>query len=106
MAEGEVPVRFNLQNFPNPVRISKEKTTFQFQLVRPMQVTLKIYNLLGQEVCTVIDRQLQAGLQLFSWDGRDTFGQPVASGIYIVRLEGSIVHRVKITATHKFLVLR
>ncbi|MCD6167076.1 right-handed parallel beta-helix repeat-containing protein [bacterium] len=106
MAEENAPVQFGLQNFPNPFRISAEKTTFQFQLTQPMHVTLKIYNLLGQQIYTVIDRQLQAGLQLFSWDGRDTFGQPVASGIYFARLEGNVGHRVKTTATHKFLVLR
>ncbi|RKY77483.1 hypothetical protein DRQ00_06880, partial [candidate division KSB1 bacterium] len=106
MVEKNALVQFGLQNFPNPFRISAEKTTFQFQLTQPMHVTLKIYNLLGQQIYTVIDRQLQAGLQLFSWDGRDTFGQPVASGIYFARLEGNVGHRVKTTATHKFLVLR
>jgi flagellar hook assembly protein FlgD len=52
-------------------------------------VSLKIYNVLGQEVMTLIDDPRPAGFWSVEWDGRDTAGNSVASGVYIYRLEAA-----------------
>jgi hypothetical protein len=68
--------------FPNPFNLM---TTIKFNLERPEQVTIKIYNTLGQEVRTLANKTLLAGEHSASWDGRDHFGSPVSSGVYLAR---------------------
>jgi len=48
---------------------------------------LKIYNLSGQEVRTLVNARQPAGMKSVVWDGRDGFGKEVSSGIYIYRLQ-------------------
>ena len=48
--------------------------------------TLKIYNLLGQEVRTLVHARQSAGEYSVHWDGRDNLGKAVSSGVYIYRL--------------------
>ena len=47
---------------------------------------LKIYNILGQEVRTLVNKQMPAGNYDVQWDGTDDFGNMVSSGIYIYQL--------------------
>jgi flagellar hook assembly protein FlgD len=56
-------------------------------------VTLRVYNLLGQEVITLVRGVQQSGQHSVIWDGRGSSGQSVASGVYLYRLEagGSVV---------------
>ena len=74
------PVSYALyQNYPNPFNPT---TTIQFELPTPALVTLKIYNLLGQEVVTLLDRQdLEDGTQEVTFDGGN-----LASGVYFYRI--------------------
>ncbi len=84
-----IPVAFELnQNYPNPFNPS---TTITFSL--PSQsgggyspTTLRIYNVLGRVVRTLLDESLVAGTHDVVWDGRDDQGNQVASGIYFYRL--------------------
>ncbi|MCK5453841.1 MAG: T9SS type A sorting domain-containing protein, partial [Calditrichia bacterium] len=69
--------------YPNPFNPT---TTIRYGLKQASDVKLKIYNLLGQEVRTLISAQQEAGYQSIVWDGRDNRGTPVASGIYIYQL--------------------
>jgi len=79
------PVDFDLkQNYPNPFNPS---TSIQFALPTKQYVNLKIYNLLGQEIKTLIREDKQAGYHTVSWDGKDNSGHSVSSGIYLYRLE-------------------
>lgn len=79
------PLAFELfQNYPNPFN---GITTIAFNLPERMAVSVKIYNMLGQLVKTVVDEQLRSGHHKLLWDGRSNQGIPVASGLYIVRLE-------------------
>ena len=79
-----VPTSFQLnQNFPNPFNPS---TTISFDLPTRSKVTLKVFNLLGQEVSTLIDKDLPANSYKVEWDGRSESGAPVASGIYFYKL--------------------
>lgn len=74
------PNSFSLhQNYPNPFNPS---TTIGFDLPEPAAVTLKIYNLLGQEVASPFTTQLfEAGHQSIEFDGRN-----LASGVYFYRI--------------------
>ncbi|HET6568845.1 MAG TPA: FlgD immunoglobulin-like domain containing protein [Rhodothermales bacterium] len=72
-------------NFPNPFRSS---TTIRYGLPQDASVTLKVYNGLGQEVATLVrGEELEAGIHVTVWDGRGMGGEPLASGVYFVRLE-------------------
>ena len=55
-------------------------------LAKPEQVTLRIYNMLGQLVKTVVDEHQSEGYYKAVWDGRNETGSTVASGIYIYRM--------------------
>lgn len=80
-----IPHDFTLyQNYPNPFN---PETTIEFSLPLSTYITLRIYNILGQEVKTVISEQLPAGMHEVKWDGTDNFGNKVSSGIYIYRME-------------------
>jgi len=81
---------FNLQqNYPNPFNPS---TTIEFALPKSAFVTLKVYNLLGEEVATLIAEQRSAGIHWFNWDAGG-----LASGVYLYRLEaGNFVQSKKL----------
>lgn len=78
------PSRFLLkQNYPNPFNPS---TTIEFNLDRPARATLRVYNSLGQQVRTLVNRSLGVGAHRVQWDGRDDKGKPMPSGVYVYRL--------------------
>ncbi len=79
-----LPASFQLeQNYPNPFNPS---TSIWFDLPTRAKVTLTVFNLLGQEVSTLVDEDLPAGRHLSTWDGHSDNGAPVASGIYFYKL--------------------
>jgi len=80
-----MPASFTLnQNFPNPFNPT---TTIRYGLPMDERVTLKVYNLLGQEVNTLMNNvTMKAGYHLASWDGRNKQGNRVASGMYIYHI--------------------
>lgn len=77
-----IPTDFELsQNFPNPFN---PVTSIRYGLPRSEKVTIRIFDLLGREVLTLIDgEKKEAGYHVISWNGRDNKGSPVASGLYI-----------------------
>jgi len=79
------PDRFDLsQNYPNPFN---PETVIKYQLTSPSVVSLKIYNLRGQEVRTLVNEIKTAGEYEVNWDGKDNFAESVASGVYVYRLQ-------------------
>lgn len=83
-AEAPVPKDFKLvQNFPNPFNPA---TTMRFDLPKVVQVKLEIYNVLGQKVRTLIDREMEPGYHEMMWDSKNDIGMLVASGVYYYRL--------------------
>jgi hypothetical protein len=79
------PRSFNLsQNYPNPFNPS---TTIRYNLPRTSQVLLSIYNILGQEIVTLVNAKQIPGDKSVVWDGRDHFGKQVSSGIYIYQVQ-------------------
>ncbi|RMF66327.1 MAG: T9SS C-terminal target domain-containing protein [Calditrichaeota bacterium] len=80
-----VPESFALfQNYPNPFN---PETTIKYQLPEAAHLTVKIYNILGQEIRTLVDKQQPAGVYSVTWDGKDSLGRQVASGIYIYQVK-------------------
>lgn len=80
------------QNYPNPFN---PLTTIAYQLASNDNVVLKIYNLTGQEIKTLVNERQSAGLQQVVWDGKDDSGQEVASGIYLYRLRAGYLIQTK-----------
>ena len=84
-ASAQKPGSFDLlQNFPNPFNPT---TTIKFDLPNSSNVTLKIYNLLGQEERTLVSGNKQAGYHTVIWDGKNNQGAAVSSGVYLYRLQ-------------------
>jgi len=71
-------------NYPNPFN---PETFIQYQLPEPSKVTIKIYNMMGQEIKVLVDAEKDAGHFTVRWDGKDNIGRTVASGIYLFRIE-------------------
>jgi hypothetical protein len=88
----ELPREYALyQNYPNPFSANgpfgNPATTIQYALPQPANVEWAIYNLLGQKVRTLVDREQPAGCHDVVWDGRNDAGMPVGSGIYLYRMK-------------------
>jgi hypothetical protein len=82
---GLTPASYALhQNYPNPFNPA---TTIQYDLKNAADVTLNVYNLLGQKIRTLVSENQPAGYREVVWDGRNDDGVSVASGIYIYRIE-------------------
>ncbi|MFQ5640614.1 MAG: FlgD immunoglobulin-like domain containing protein, partial [bacterium] len=75
------------------------------QLARDGMVTLSIYNLLGQEVRTLVNKNQVAGSYSVVWNGRDDLTREVASGVYFYRLKVKAAGK-NIVQTRKLLLVR
>lgn len=93
-----VPVDFVLQqNFPNPFNPT---TTISFQIPEitngsAAKTSLKVYNLLGQEVITLVDEFKLPGSYSIAWNAKDKNGLSVPSGIYLYRLQSGNFSSIK-----------
>ena len=100
--QANVPTTFSLsQNYPNPFNPTttityslpveserlkvKGKSSFNLEPLT-LNITLKVFNILGQEVRTLVDRIQEPGYYTVTWDGKDGSGAIAASGIYFYRL--------------------
>ncbi|MFQ5437039.1 MAG: T9SS type A sorting domain-containing protein, partial [Anaerolineae bacterium] len=98
-AASNVPREFSLaQNYPNPFNPS---TKIKYALVENSEVSLVIYNMLGQQVRTLVDARQDANFYEVEWDGRDDVGNPLSSGVYFYWLKAG--QNVKV---HKMLLLK
>ncbi|MFH0881981.1 MAG: T9SS type A sorting domain-containing protein, partial [bacterium] len=80
-----LPKRFALYpNYPNPFN---PDTQIRFELPESVPVKLVIYNVLGQQVRSLVNRRMQPGSHTVMFDGRSNDGIPLASGVYFYRLE-------------------
>ncbi|MBN1299695.1 MAG: T9SS type A sorting domain-containing protein [Melioribacteraceae bacterium] len=79
-----IPETFDVaQNYPNPFN---PETTIRYSVPEASFVSIKIYNALGQEVKTLLNREMNAGVYNVKWSGDDNFGNKVSSGTYIYRV--------------------
>ena len=82
--EVEIPTEYQLfQNYPNPFN---PETTIRFALPKSSAVKLIIYDILGREVATLINTEMNPGVINFTWNGRNNYGARVSSGIYFYRI--------------------
>lgn len=80
-----VPITYGLaQNYPNPFNPS---TQINYSIGIRGRVSLKIFDILGREVATLVNGQQDAGSYQITWAGRNGQNQPVTSGVYFYRLE-------------------
>ncbi|HOX87395.1 MAG TPA: T9SS type A sorting domain-containing protein [bacterium] len=95
------PENFALeQNYPNPFNPATE-IAFRIPGDHQGRVTLKIHNLIGQVIKTLVDADLQPGFYRYRWNGDSDSGEMVGSGAYFYRLEAG--HQ---TATRKLVKLQ
>lgn len=93
VASANIPNHFELyQNHPNPFN---PETEIRYQLPEATHVTLTIYNLLGQKIRSLVDKEQEAGLHAVHWDGHDENGTSVASGIYLYAIGAGEFKQVK-----------
>jgi hypothetical protein len=94
-----IPGKFALgQNYPNPFNPSTE---IRYELAQSVEVELRIFNLLGQEIRTLFSSRQLAGFHSRQWDGKNDSGEAVASGLYLYELRAG-----DFVATRKMLLLR
>ena len=80
-----LPVDYVLgPNHPNPFN---PNTWIDYALPHPGEVTIEIFNLLGQKVRTLVEGKTTSGYHSVEWDGTNDHGQPVSSGVYLYRLQ-------------------
>ena len=80
----DIPEEYSLgQNYPNPFN---PVTKIDFALPRTGDVSLVIYNLMGQQVRTLFAKNMDYGFHTITWNGLDQFGRPVSSGVYFSEL--------------------
>lgn len=94
-----LPRQFRLyQNYPNPFN---SRTLIHFDLPSSDRVTLTVFNILGQKVATLLDTDMPAGSHSVIWDGKNTSGDAVTSGLYLYRIQTS-----KNISTKKLVLLK
>jgi len=92
------------QNYPNPFSKGaggNSSTTIEFSLAKTSFVSVKIFNMLGQEIKTLVNSELSAGTFEIVWDGKDFAGNAAASGAYFYRISDG-----KNFITKKMLLMR
>ncbi|MGA3245351.1 MAG: S8 family serine peptidase [Bacteroidota bacterium] len=82
-----VPNKFKLgQNYPNPFNPT---TTIRYSVPVQTRVRLRVFDLIGREVASLVDEEEVSGNYVVTWHGTDNNGKPLASGVYFYKLEGS-----------------
>jgi hypothetical protein len=80
------------QNYPNPVL---DKTTISYAISQNMKVELRIYDIAGKLVRTLVDGVQSAGPKTVAWDKKNANGEVVQSGVYFYKLNTDTIHLTK-----------
>ncbi len=100
----EIAGQFQLyQNYPNPFNPS---TTIRYRLPVSAKVKLMVYDINGKKIKTLLVGEEPAGEHRINWDGTNDQGQPIASGIYIYRLEAKSPNGSRMFLSRKMILLR
>ncbi len=95
-----LPEKFDLfQNYPNPFN---PVTSIEYNVARKSTILIRIYNILGQKIKTLVNENVQTGRYKVSWDGLDDTGRKVSAGIYFYQLSTEF----GFTKTKKLLLLK
>jgi len=99
-----LPTQFALmQNFPNPLR---ESTVIRFALPEASTVSVRVYNVFGQEVATLQSGAMQAGYHSVEWSARDRSDRPAPAGMYFYRIEASSLNAGTFRQMRKMILVR
>lgn len=100
-----LPKDFSLsQNYPNPFNPS---TKISYAIPKQSRVTLTVYNILGQEVATLLNgKEKEVGFHTVEWNGADHRGRAVSSGVYLYRIQAEGINGEKYTQTKKMLFVK
>ena len=83
--DNRIPDSYSLaQNYPNPFNST---TTIYYTVPTAAEVKIKVYNLIGEEIKTLLNQEQSAGKNSIDWDGTNQSGRAVSSGVYFYRLE-------------------
>ena len=86
------PVTFALErNYPNPFN---PQTSIRFSLPDASEVTLEVFDVMGRKVQTLLSGRLDAGFHEAVWNGTNASGAPVASGVYLYRIQAGEFNKV------------
>lgn len=89
----EMIVDYSLSNaFPNPFN---PITTLKFSLPEEEKVTIRVFNVLGKEIKTILSETRNSGETKIIWDGTDNKGNQVASGVYIINMQAGLFNQNK-----------
>jgi hypothetical protein len=98
-----IPESYDLgQNYPNPFNPT---TVIRYALPEPSSVTLKIYNVLGQQVAELVNDVKSAGFFQAQWNGRNQYGQLVSSGVYFYRMEAHATNDGNVFVSEKKMLM-
>ncbi|MGB5288022.1 MAG: FlgD immunoglobulin-like domain containing protein, partial [Ignavibacteriaceae bacterium] len=102
--EFTIPESFALkQNFPNPFNPT---TNIEFSLPVAADIQLVVYNILGQQVASLINEQRSAGNHSVLWNANDSNGMKLSSGIYLYKLKASGVDGSEFQEIKKMVLLK
>ena len=88
-----LPLGFSLATpYPNPFNPAVQ---IPYALPARAPVKLQVYNILGQQVQTLVNEMQDAGFYQLSWQGLNDQGEAVASGIYFIRLEAGALSKLQ-----------
>jgi len=88
-----VPITFYLHNpYPNPFN---PNTTIRYDLPEDEFVTIKVYDMLGNVVSSLINKNQNSGYQSLQWDATNNKGQPVSAGVYLYSIEAGKFRQTK-----------
>jgi serine protease AprX len=95
------------ENYPNPFPVpSNPSTRIAYVVPEQASVTLKVFDILGREVRTLVEREVSAGAYIAEWDGTNARGVKVASGVYVYRMEAATPSGTRTTATKRLMMVR
>ena len=93
--ETNIPLEYALaQNYPNPFNPA---TNIEFSIPKTEFVTLKVYNILGEEVATLVSERLAAGSYKYDWPARSSGGDAgsLASGVYFYKIKAGAFQQIR-----------
>ncbi len=87
--KGAVPIAYSLsQNYPNPFNpVTRIQYDVPNSISGEMKVLIRIYDMRGRLIRTLLDEEKEPGSYSVVWDGKDERGEPVSSGVYLYRME-------------------
>ena len=88
----------NIYNYPNPFNVN---TTINYDLPKDEFVTINVYDMIGNSICRLLNKNQSSGRQSLQWDATNNKGQSVSAGVYLYTIEAG-----KIRETKKMILLK